>query len=132
MIEQSYRTYRGFRFRVRLVRSAAQTVDQVSSPGSVFFLERLPKLGPVARLERYEPHDRMFGRFSVRSGHEEPERREPFGRRRVRAVHRLSSARQRGQHRRQRLRDEIHTIITVHTIYYCPCGKHIICFNDDW
>lgn len=72
------RSYRDF--RVRLVQSTSQTVDQVPSSGTVLLLERLPKLGPVAGLERYEPHDRMFGRFPVRPGHEKPERREPFGR----------------------------------------------------
>lgn len=75
----------GFRVLGRgLVRAPSQAVDQVPTFRAVLLLERLPELGAVAGLERNEPHDRMYGRLAVRPGHEETERSEPLGGRRVR------------------------------------------------
>jgi len=90
----------------RSVRTPSQAVDQVPSAGSVFFFERLPKFGPVAGLEHYVLHDRINGRLSVSPGHEETERREPFGR------NRFCTALRHHQHGDRRLQQCLYNIYT--------------------
>lgn len=114
----------------RFVRTPSQAVDQVSSAGSVFLFERLPKFGPVAGLEHYVPHDRMYGRLSVSPGHEETERREPFGRNRFCTTPRHH---QHGDRRLQQCLYIIYILYRVISNIILSCGLNLVGnrYNDE-
>jgi len=99
------------------VRAPSQTVDQVPSLGAVLLLERLPELGPVAGLERYQTHDGVRDRLAVRPGHEKTERGEPFSRRRIRL-----RTRQDGDYRHRSRRQLLRNTLSKHINNYNYCN----------